>query len=238
MTITMSGTDVQVTLVDVNPRMVQAWRDAFAGDRDVQILQGSLLSQQTSAWVSPTNRHAKMDGGVDGAIRGHLGRAIERKVQAAVRAAYDGELPIGYATCVHTGRVLPAYVISTPTVFDTGDDVRDTLNAACAAAAAFQAIHQQNRAVRGSIRSVALPGLGAGSGRVDASTCAELMWIGYDLFREQAFEDYASMRAALEERLGDLGPSVRPQAAYRARQAAIAAAQGGYFSHTNTRAGV
>jgi len=32
------------------------------------------------------------------------------------------------------------------------------------------------------------------------------MWTGYDIFRRQEFTDFLAMRAALEARLGDLGP--------------------------------
>lgn len=231
------GTDVRVELVDVNPRMVQAWRAAFAEERDVLLVQGSLLSRAVDAWVSPTNARVRMDGGVDGAIRASLGRSLEQRIQATVKAQYDGELPIGYATCVSTRRAHPAFVISTPTMFESCDDVRDTLNAACAAAAAFQAVHMQNTRVPGSVRSVAIPGLGAGTGRVSPEICAELMWIGYDLFREQAFDDFAAMRAALEERLGDLGPAVRPQAAYRARMAAMHGVTRALQGFASTRAG-
>lgn len=219
---------VQIVLVDLNPRMVAAWREAFRDEPAVRVEQGSLLHCSTDAWVSPTNTRARMDGGVDGAVRAQLGRRIERRVHEELRAKYDGELPIGHATCVPTGRASPAYLISTPTMFDASEDVRATMNTACACAAAFQAVHQQNRAARGSVRSVALPGLGAGTGRVPVELCAELMWVGYDLFREQVFDDFAAVRAALEERLGDLGPAVRVQAAWRARRASLAAQASGY----------
>jgi hypothetical protein len=33
------------------------------------------------------------------------------------------------------------------------------------------------------------------------------MWTGYSLFCRRAFEDFAAMRAALQEELGDLGPT-------------------------------
>ena len=65
----------------------------------------------------------------------------------------------------------------------------------------------QNAREPGSIRSVALPGLGANTGRVPVEICADLMWTGYNLFRRRAFDDFAAMRAALEEELGDLGPT-------------------------------
>jgi hypothetical protein len=54
---------------------------------------------------------------------------------------------------------------------------------------------------------VALPGLGANTGKVPVEICADLMWTGYNLFREREFTDFQAMRAALEEQLGDLGPS-------------------------------
>src|SRR5262249_15273214 len=74
-------------------------------------------------------------------------------------------------------------------------------------AAAFQAAHMQNARKSGSIESVALPGLGANTGKVPVEICADLMWTGYSLFREQQFEYFGDIRAALEEQLGDLGPS-------------------------------
>src|SRR6266508_1844542 len=88
----------------------------------------------------------------------------------------------------------------------SSQDVSDTLNVALACAAAFQAVHMQNAREPGSIRSVALPGLGANTGRVPVEICADLMWSGYDLFRRQEFADFHAMRTALQERLGDLGP--------------------------------
>ena len=89
----------------------------------------------------------------------------------------------------------------------SSEDISDTLNVALACAAAFQAVHMQNAREPGSIRSVALPGLGANTGQVPVEICADLMWTGYNLFREREFDDFAAMRAALEEELGDLGPT-------------------------------
>ncbi len=52
---------------------------------------------------------------------------------------------------------------------------------------------------------MALPGLGANTGKVPVEICADLMWTGYNLFRERNFADYAELHAALEAELGDLG---------------------------------
>jgi hypothetical protein len=65
----------------------------------------------------------------------------------------------------------------------------------------------QNARQPRSITSVALPGLGANTGKVPVEICADLMWTGYNLFREHQFADFLQMRQALEEQLGDLGPA-------------------------------
>jgi O-acetyl-ADP-ribose deacetylase (regulator of RNase III) len=165
-----------------------------------------MLEQPVSAWVSPTNSRGSMDGGLDLVIKNHLGAAIETRLRQEIARAYQGLLPVGHAVCVPTGRNQPRYLISTPTMTGSSEDVSDTLNVALACAAAFQAVHMQNTREPGSIRSVALPGLGANTGKVPVEICADLMWTGYNLFREQEFSDFAALRAALEEQLGDLGP--------------------------------
>ena len=196
---------VRVVLVDVNPKVVNAWRVTFEENPEVDLVHGSMLEQQVSAWATPTNARGSMDGGLDLVIKNHLGAGIQSQVQQEIKRRYGGFLPVGHAVCVPTGQPLPTHLISTPTMVGSSDDVSDTLNVALACAAAFQMVHMQNARQPGSIRSVALPGLGANTGRVPAEICADLMWTAYDLFRRQEFTDFAAMRQALEQELGDLG---------------------------------
>lgn len=196
---------VRVMLVDVNPKMTKAWRATFEENPEVDIVDGSMLDQQVSAWVTPTNAKGSMDGGLDLVIKKHLGAGIEGRVQQEIKQRYGGFLPVGHAVCVDTGRPLPPHLVSTPTMVASSEDVSDTLNVALACAAAFQMVHMQNARQPGSIRSVALPGLGANTGHVPVEICADLMWTAYDLFRRQEFTDFGEMRKALEQELGDLG---------------------------------
>jgi O-acetyl-ADP-ribose deacetylase (regulator of RNase III) len=214
---------IKVVLVDVNPKMIAAWRHTFEENSEVEILHGSMLDQQVSAWVSPTNAAGRMDGGLDLVIKNYLGNQIEHKLQAAIKSTFHGAMPVGHATCLPTGKPLPRFLISTPTMVGSSDDISDTLNVALACAAAFQAVHMQN-AREPSIRSVALPGLGAATGRVPVEICADLMWTAYDLFRERQFSDFGEMRKALEAILGELGPSTSAKAKVAAGQ--VAGAQG------------
>lgn len=213
---------VKVVLVDVNPKMVQAWRASFESNPEVEIVQGSMLDQKVTAWVSPTNSRGQMDGGLDAVIKKHFGNKIESAVQREIARLYHGALPLGYATCVTTGAKQPRYLISTPTMQASSEDISATLNVALACAAAFQAVHIQNANDPGSIESVALPGLGANTGKVPVEICADLMWTGYDLFRQNACQDFSELRAALEEKLGDLGPMGKSPAKPAAKPSAKA----------------
>src|SRR5262245_56838952 len=204
MSVKLCRSVLSVILVDINPKVVRAWRSAFHDTPEVEIVCGSILDQRADAWVTPTNARGSMDGGVDALIKRHFGQGIERRVQEKIQQLHGGAMPLGCATCVPTGAASPRYLISTPTMTRSAESVRGTLNVALACAAAFQAIHLQNAREPDSLRSVALPGLGAATGRVPSRRCASLMWTGYQLFREAAFADFGSMRAALLDQLSGI----------------------------------
>lgn len=203
----------KVVLVDVNPKMVKAWRDVFEGETDVTVVHGSMLDQKVDLWITPTNSHAKMDGGLDGAIRQYFGAKIQLRVQAEIAKRYGGVLPVGYATCVETGVAMPRYLVSTPTMHSVNEDISDTLNVALATAAALYSADETARRAPGTVGSVALPGLGANTGRVPAEICADLMWTAYDILKNHPLRSFAETRAALEAALGALGnptPATKP----------------------------
>ncbi|GGP97102.1 macro domain-containing protein [Streptomyces roseolilacinus] len=192
---------LRVVLTDVNQRVVDEWRAAFADTPGIEIRRGSILDADVDAWVTPTNSRGRMDGGVDAAIKRHLGAGIQLRVQRAIRDGFAGVLPVGSAVCVPSGATVPRYVISTPTMVESAQNVSETLNVALACAAAFQAVHRQNRQVPGGIRSVALVGMGAQTGRVPARVCANLMWTGHTLFHDHCFEDDDELRSVITAQL-------------------------------------
>ncbi|WP_040792252.1 macro domain-containing protein [Nocardia paucivorans] len=195
---------LRVVLSDINPRVVEAWQAAFADHPEIEIHWGSILDEHVDAWVTPTNSRGRMDGGVDAAIKRHLGAGIQLRVQRAIRDRFAGRLPIGSAVCVPSGATNPKFLISTPTMETSAEDVSETLNVALACAAAFQAIHQQNDETPGGIGSVALVGMGAQTGRVPARVCANLMWTGYTLFHDYRFENYDDLRNTIIAQLDDI----------------------------------
>ncbi|MGI5236840.1 macro domain-containing protein [Dactylosporangium sp. CA-139066] len=216
----MTQTPLRVVLSDVNAKVVQAWMSAFADTPEVEIAKGSILNQHVDAWVTPTNSHARMDGGVDAVIKRHLGAGIQLRVQQAVRSSFGATLPIGSAVCVPSGAANPHYLIATPTMEQSAENVRETLNVALACAAAFQAIHMQNSLERGTITSVALVGMGAATGKVPPQVCANLMWAGYTLFKDHTFDNYDDLRETVHAHLSDIEsrPSERVRMTPRRRR--------------------
>ncbi|MFC9930910.1 macro domain-containing protein [Streptomyces sp. NPDC127190] len=204
MTENRAQSPLRVVLTDINTRVVEAWRAAFADMPEIEIRKGSILTEKADAWVTPTNSRGRMDGGVDAAIKRHLGAGIQLRVQRAIRDRFAGSLPVGSAVCVPSGAVNPRFLISTPTMEQSSQNVSETLNVALACAAAFQAIHRQNAEAPGSIASVALVGMGAQTGRVPARVCANLMWTGYTLFQDYSFADYDDLRSTIVAQLDDL----------------------------------
>ncbi|MET9604852.1 macro domain-containing protein [Streptomyces sp. NPDC006512] len=204
MTVEPVQSSLRVVLTDINTAVVEAWRAAFADTPGIEIRRGSILDEDVDAWVSPTNSRGRMDGGVDAAIKRHLGAGIQLRVQRAIRDRFAGSLPVGSAVAVASGATSPRFLISTPTMESSSQNVSETLNVALACAAAFQAVHQQNQRTPGSIRSVALVGMGAQTGRVPARVCANLMWTGYTLFHDHRFEDYEELRRTVVAQLDDI----------------------------------
>ncbi|GAA2404765.1 hypothetical protein GCM10010191_10620 [Actinomadura vinacea] len=204
MTVNRVRQPLRVVLTDINTKVVEAWRAAFADTPGIEIRKGSILDQRVDAWVSPTNSRGRMDGGVDAIIKRDLGAGIQLRVQRAIRDRFDGRLPVGSAVCVPSGATNPKFLISTPTMEGSAQNVSETLNVALACAAAFQAIHMQNERAAGSIESVALVGMGAATGRVSPRVCANLMWTGHTLFNDFSFSDYDDLRNTVLAQLDDI----------------------------------
>lgn len=234
----MTAQQIKVVLVDVNPKMVAAWREVFEDNPEVTVVQGSMLDQKVDAWVSPTNAKGEMAGGLDGVIKKHFGPKIQTRVQSEIAKNYKGSMPVGCATCVETGAKVPRFLISTPSMGASSEDISDTLNVALTCSAAFQMAHMQNAKEPGSISSIALPGVGTGTGRTPVEICADLMWTAYNLFRAQQFTDFGAMRAALEEELGSLGNNLAPSGNKAAKPAAavVASVTGGGKSPATAQA--
>jgi O-acetyl-ADP-ribose deacetylase (regulator of RNase III) len=197
-----------IRIVDLNPSIIDVAKRVFEDVPGVEIYLGDMIHQQVDAWVTPTNSRGIMSGGLDLAIKNYLGYGIQDAVRKEIKEKFGGYLPVGRAVVVHcpsTGGDFPRFLVSTPTMEGENDDLRRTRNTAWACAAAFQAIYELNEKSGEPIKSIAIPGLGAGTGRIDPEICAELLLVGFRLFKRKRYTSFEEMSDALNEELGDIG---------------------------------
>src|SRR3954468_12497062 len=112
-----------VTLIDIIPRLVVAWKDAFLDVPEVRVVQGSILVHPADAWVTPTNGRGDMGGGLDAVMKRYFGGGGGARVQRQIAGRFGGRLGVGRATCVPTaglwtppGGPLPRFLISAATM--------------------------------------------------------------------------------------------------------------------------
>src|SRR5262249_59304991 len=103
-------------LIDLNERLVEAWGVVFQQFPEVTIQQGDLLAVAENCVVSPANSYGFMDGGIDAAYRAFFGAQIETAVQDAIARRPEGHLPVGASLVVRTGHQRVPFMIVAPTI--------------------------------------------------------------------------------------------------------------------------
>lgn len=170
---------MKIILTAVENSLAKAWQE-FCGDLDfVTIHQGSILDVECDAVVSPANSFGFMDGGIDAVYMSYFGSDIQTRVRRQIFDFHKGELIVGNADAIETYDDKIPFLIIAPTM-RVPMILKDTVNPYLAARAVFILINQ-NKFLSGSfkgkqvstqIKTVALPGLGTGVGRVGFNTCA------------------------------------------------------------------
>lgn len=176
----------KIILIDRNPHLVEAWKQAFAVFPEVEPLAGDYFQRPEDAIVSPANSFGIMDGGLDLAIRDQLGYAVQSKLQQVIVDQHHGELPVGSAEIVTTDHPHWRYLISAPTM-RVPEPVAFTFNAYLAFRAILVATLNLNRQQsRREIDSLVCCGLGTGIGQISPDKCAAQMRIAYRTMLEPA----------------------------------------------------
>lgn len=165
--------NVQYHLRDINPRLVEAWREQLGHLAEFTISRGDIFAVSASAIVSPANSFGFMDGGIDRIYSEHFGWSLPARLQDHLWERWGGELPIGNAVIIPTGHATIRWLISAPTMRVSGD-VSDTVNAYLAFRAVLRAVAAFN-AEQPRIDSVLCPGLGTAVGRMPPTRCAYQM---------------------------------------------------------------
>jgi O-acetyl-ADP-ribose deacetylase (regulator of RNase III) len=170
---------VKIILTAVEKSLAESWRK-FCGDLDfVSVHQGSILDVECDAVVSPANSFGFMDGGIDAVYLSHFGSDLQTRVRRQIYDYHHGELVVGNADVVETNNKSIPFLIVAPTM-RVPMILHDTVNPYLAARAIFNLVKHKtflsgsykNQPIAEHIKTVALPGLGTGVGRVGFNTCA------------------------------------------------------------------
>lgn len=107
---------LRLHLVDIDPGVADALKDAFAAFPEVVAIHGDIVRVARHLVISPANSHGFMDGGVDRAYARFFGLDVVRRVRDAVLQRPEGHLPVGAALAIPTGHPTIAYLILAPTM--------------------------------------------------------------------------------------------------------------------------
>ena len=174
--------NIKVNLVDINPKMLEAWDIYFKDIDNVRIVGGDFFSVKADAVVSPANSFGFMDGGLDRHISMKLGWHIQGRLQKKIHEEYYGELLVGQAVAVETDNIDFPYVISAPTMRVPMILGRETVNPYLACKAALITGLQTC-----DVETITISGLGTSVGRVPFSVAAYQMFLAY---KEIVLSDY------------------------------------------------
>jgi O-acetyl-ADP-ribose deacetylase (regulator of RNase III) len=170
---------MRLVLSAVMDSLAEAWT-RFCGDLDfVSVQAGNILEVECDAVVSPANSYGFMDGGIDALYMAYFGDEIQMRVRRQIYDHHAGELLVGAADIVETGDARIPFLIAAPTM-RVPMILRDSVHAYLAARAVFLLVlhgrfvsgSHAGQAISSKVETVALPGLGTGTGRIGFNTCA------------------------------------------------------------------
>jgi O-acetyl-ADP-ribose deacetylase (regulator of RNase III) len=170
---------MKLILTALEKPLADAWQK-FCGELDfVTTHHGSILEVDCDAVVSPANSYGFMDGGIDAVFMSHFGSDIQMSVRRQIYDYHHGELIVGHADVVETGNEKIPFLIAAPTM-RVPMVLQDTVNPYLAARAVFILVTRgtflsgkhAGQPISDHIKTVAMPGLGTGVGKVDFKVCA------------------------------------------------------------------
>ncbi len=175
---------MNIFLCAVDTQLALAWRRALPqtfGPAAVQVVEGDILSLPVDAVVSPANSFGFMDGGLDALYTRFFGPQLQERLQGMIREQADGELLVGQALPVETGHARIPWCISAPTM-----RVPRRLESAEPAYLATRAAVRC--ALAAGVASMAIPGMGTGTGGLPSDSAARAMLRGIqDVFFPRPF---------------------------------------------------
>ena len=169
---------MRIILADRRGKLIEAWNRVASDTDPVTTHQGSIFDVQSDALVSPANSFGFMDGGLDLEISQFFGWHVQERLQQLIRTKHHGELLVGTAEIVKTDHPRIPYLISSPTM-RVPMILEQTVNVYLAIRAVLILVKfgelEDVVPIKDVVKTVALPGMGTGVGRVPPSIFARQM---------------------------------------------------------------
>lgn len=171
---------MRLILVDRGKELADVLRWRFRPHPTVEIVHGRFEDlPDFDCVVTAGNSFGLMDAGMDLAVVRFFGVHVMEWIQTRILEDYLGEQPVGTSIIVPTGHSKHPFVAHTPTM-RVPENIRGTDHVYLALWAALTAVHRHNRACERSIESLACPGLGTGTGGMDALEASLQMLLAYE----------------------------------------------------------
>jgi O-acetyl-ADP-ribose deacetylase (regulator of RNase III) len=180
---------MRILLVYRDKELGEAFKNEFKDQTDVAIVEGDITNLHCDAIVSPANSFGFMDGGLDLALSEKFGWDIQDRLQERIRSLSMGELLIGQALVIEISSGDVRYLISAPTMrVPTDFNIDVSVNAYLAMKAILVAASEKQ-----DIKSIAVPGLCTGVGKMPYDIAARQMFMAYNeiiLGDKPVFQDF------------------------------------------------
>ena len=173
--------DLRLVLCDQNAAVVDAWREQFDENPEVEIFHGDILEVEADVLVLPGNAFGFLDRGLELAVSEKFGWDVEVALRQAAVERFHGEMLVGQAHIVPLGppfrHLLYTCIARTPRPLD------GSLNAFLAARGAFAALVDARRSDEGDDSPrVVMPGLGTGESGLLPLVSARQLRYAYEIF--------------------------------------------------------
>lgn len=190
-----------IYLCDLSEEVVKAWGSFFGRNARVEISQGNVFDLNPTALIVPTNSFGILDSGLAAQINKKTDGQLESRLRKMISDKHAGELAVGVADIISTNLENPPIAIVAPTMRVPMRATNATVNAYLATRAAFRALAahmRQEREESGNttIESVALVGMGTGTGKTPPAISAFQMYEAYCQIVLGQEPNFATMEAA------------------------------------------
>ncbi len=173
-----------IYLRDQNEDVIKAFTAFFGRNARVEISVGDVFELNPSVLILPTNSFGICDSGLAAQINKKTDGQLESRIRKLIQDKYAGELPVGVADVITSNMDSPKLIIIAPTMRIPIRITSPTVSSYLATRAALRTLAAHMRQEReeygeSKVESVAIVGMGTGTGKTAPATAAFQMYEAY-----------------------------------------------------------